>query len=90
MPGSDGRTPVRDAEAWLRFAFTPKLGPATQRKLLKAFGGPQEALDAPAAEVARTAGEPAAQALRTGADAAPARRTHWPANHGSSDPGSVG
>jgi DNA processing protein len=74
MPGSDGRTPVRDAEAWLRFALTPKLGPASQRKLLKAFGGPQEALDANPTAVARTAGEPAAQALRTGADAAAVRQ----------------
>jgi DNA processing protein len=31
-----------DAESWLRFALTPALGPAAQRKLLKAFGGPLE------------------------------------------------
>jgi DNA processing protein len=69
MAGADNAGPTGDAHAWLRLALTPKLGPAAQRKLLRAFGGPSEALDAAPADLVRAAGEPAAAALRSGADA---------------------
>jgi DNA processing protein len=70
MPGSDSDRAIDDVEAWLRFALAPKLGPAKQRRLLAAFGGPQEVLDAPAAEVTRVAGPAAADALSAAADSA--------------------
>jgi len=78
MPGADGREPIEGADAWLRLALTPKVGPATQRKLLQAFGGPRDVLEAAPAELARAAGEPAAIALRAGPDAELVRRSlHW-------------
>jgi DNA processing protein len=67
MPVSDGG--IHELEAWLRLAFTPQLGPAQQRKLLAAFGGPQEVLDATPGQLSRAAGTPAAAALSAGADA---------------------
>jgi DNA processing protein len=75
MPGADGPVSFEDAACWLRLALTPKLGPATQRKLLQAFGDPRQVLEAGAAELARAAGEPAATALRTGADPDLVRRS---------------
>ena len=68
MPGSDADGAIDDLEAWLRFALAPELGPAKQRKLLAAFGGPQEVLDATPAEVTRAAGVAAATALVASAD----------------------
>ena len=57
-----------ETKAWLELALIPKLGPAAQRKLLRAFGAPREALQASPIEVARAAGEAAAAALRSGPD----------------------
>jgi DNA processing protein len=68
MPGADANQPVEDADAWLQLALTPKLGPSTQRKLLQAFGGPREVLQAAPAELARVAGDSVVPALRAGAD----------------------
>lgn len=70
MPGSDSDGATHDLEAWLRLALAPKLGPAKQRQLLAAFGGPQEALGAAPAEVSRIAGAAAATALSAGVDTA--------------------
>jgi DNA processing protein len=85
MPGAVRPQPSKDADAWLRLALTPKLGPAAQRKLLRAFGGPQEALDAPPVELIRAVGERAVAALKAGADAELVHRTlDWlrePGNH---------
>jgi len=68
MPGPDSDGAIHELEAWLRFALAPKLGPAKQRKLLAAFGGPQEVLDAVPGEVTRVAGAAAATSLSAGAD----------------------
>jgi len=78
MLGADGLEPIEDADAWLRLSLTPKLGPAAQRKLLQVFGGPREVLEATSAELARASGEPAATALRAGADLDLVQRSiHW-------------
>ncbi|HTS54952.1 MAG TPA: DNA-processing protein DprA [Burkholderiales bacterium] len=78
MAGADDSGPPGDAHAWLQFALTPKLGPAAQRKLLRAFGGPREVLEAAGADLVRTAGESAAAALRSGADTTLVDETlHW-------------
>ena len=69
MPGADAYQPAEDTEAWLRLVLTPKLGPSTQRKLLRALGSPREVFEASPAELARAAGESAAAALLAGADA---------------------
>lgn len=50
--------------AWLRLLITPQLGPEAQRRLLSAFGGPQQVFDAPSAAWAQTLGSAAAQQLR--------------------------
>jgi DNA processing protein len=68
MPGADAHQPAEDAEAWLRFALTPGLGPSTQRKLLRALGGPREVLAASSSELVRAAGESVVSALHAGAD----------------------
>jgi DNA processing protein len=68
MAGTDRRAPAGEAEAWLRLALTPGLGPAAQRKLLRAFGGPQEVLDATPADLARVINVAATTALRNGPD----------------------
>jgi DNA processing protein len=85
MPGTGGDDPAGDAEAWLRFSLAPNLGPAAQRKLLSAFGSPQEVLAAPPTALARAAGESAAIALQSGPDTALVQRTlDWlqdPGNH---------
>ena len=64
-----------ETDAWLELALTPKLGPAAQRKLLRAFGAPREALRASPSEIARVAGETAAAALRSGPDSALVQRS---------------
>lgn len=55
----------RDLEAWLRLTFAPGLTNDAFRQLLVAFGGPQEILAAPRAELARAAHERAARAVLT-------------------------
>jgi len=67
--------PGGETEAWLELALTPKLGPAAQRKLLRAFGTPREALQASPREIAHAAGEAAAAALRSGPDSTLIRRS---------------
>ena len=64
-----GDNQASEAASWLRLVLTPHLGPASQRKLLSAFGSPQDVLNASAATAARVVGERAAAALRAGADA---------------------
>ena len=85
MPGADPHQPAEDTGAWLRLALTPKLGPSTQRKLLRAFRGPREILEASPAELVRAAGESAASALLAGADTGLVQRSiDWlqePGNH---------
>jgi DNA processing protein len=55
-------------QAWIEFASVPGLTSTAQRKLLAAFGGPGEVLQAAAGEVAAVVGQRAAQALREGPD----------------------
>ena len=85
MPGADAVRSPEDTEAWLRLVLTPGLGPAAQRKLLRAFRGPREALEAAPTELVRATGEAAALALRAGADAKLVQRSiEWlqePGNH---------
>ena len=85
MPGADAYRSPEDTEAWLRLVLTPGLGPAAQRKLLRAFRGPREALEAAPTELVRATGEAAALALRAGADAKLVQRSiEWlqePGNH---------
>lgn len=64
----DGSRASTDAEDWLRFTFAPGVTPGAQRKLLRTFGGPAEALEASAASVTGVVGEAAAAALRSGPD----------------------
>jgi DNA processing protein len=45
-----------DLAAWLRLLLTPGLGPAKQRRLLAAFGLPQQVFEAPSAALAGEAG----------------------------------
>jgi DNA processing protein len=70
MAGADAHQPADDTDAWLRLALTPKLGPSTQRKLLRAFGGPREVFEASPGELVRAAGESVASTLHPGADPA--------------------
>ena len=56
----------QDVEDWLRLGLTLHLGPASQRKLLSAFGSPQAVLSASHHAAARVVGETAAAALRAG------------------------
>ena len=65
---SKGTGVAGNAEAWLRLAFTPRLSPAAQRKLLTAFGGPAEALAASDADLGQVVGGTALAALRSGPD----------------------
>jgi DNA processing protein len=68
MAGTDRGASAAESLAWLRFALTPGLGPAAQRKLLRAFGGPQEVLDAAPADVAPLVNMVVSTALRQGPD----------------------
>lgn len=54
-----------DLEAWLRLSFAPGLTNEAFRQLLVAFGGPQEILATPRAELARAAHDRAARAVLT-------------------------
>lgn len=67
MPNNETRV-ATDTEAWLRLAFTSRLSPAVQRKLLSVFGGPAEVLAAGPGSLAQAAGEAASAALRSGPD----------------------
>jgi DNA processing protein len=57
-----------DLEGWLRFTSISGLGPASQRKLLSAFGSVEAALQASVADVIRVVGARAGDAWRVGAD----------------------
>jgi len=50
--------------AWLRLSFTPGVGPATARRLLAAFGLPQQVFEQGAAALAQVAGPSVAAALQ--------------------------
>jgi DNA processing protein len=55
-----------DAEDWLRLCLVPGVSGAAQRALLKAFGTPGKAADAPRSAVEEVAGREAAEALARG------------------------
>lgn len=55
-----------EAEAWLRLALIPQLGPAAFRKLLGDFSGPEAALSATPAALSRSVGDSLARAIATG------------------------
>ncbi|MEO8628843.1 MAG: DNA-processing protein DprA [Betaproteobacteria bacterium] len=59
---------VADAQSWLRFASVANLGPASQRKLLSAFGSPQEVFAASRADLLRVVSSTAVSALQAGPD----------------------
>lgn len=71
--------------AWLTLCLTPGLGAATIRKLLQAFGLPENIQSASIASVSRIAGEDGARALKSGVSEALVEKTlHWaslPGNH---------
>ncbi len=75
----------QDLTAWLRLSLVPGLGSEGQRRLLTAFGGPEKALAASRAALARQVGEVVAAAIKAGgADEAITATTAWleqPANH---------
>ncbi|MCM5571314.1 DNA-processing protein DprA [Burkholderiaceae bacterium FT117] len=58
---------ARDASApWLRLILTPGIGPAAVRRLLEAFGLPEDVLAAGHAKLSAAIGAPRAQALLAG------------------------
>lgn len=57
---------VQYATAWLRLTLTPGVTAGAQHALLKHFGSPHAALQAPREQVARVCGAPVAQALARG------------------------
>jgi len=66
--------------AWLRLLFTPGVGPATARDLLRAFGLPEDVLAAGRPALARAAGERLAAAIAgddPARDAAVERALQW-------------
>lgn len=75
----------QDLAAWLRLSLVPGLGSEGLRRLLTAFGGPERALAASRAALARQVGDAIATAIKAdGADEAVAAATAWleePANH---------
>ncbi len=74
-----------DIAAWLRLSLVPGLGSEGLRRLLTAFGGPERALAASRAALARHVGDAVAAAIKAGgADEAVAATGAWlgePANH---------
>ena len=74
-----------DLAAWLRLSLIPELGPASLRRLLTEFGGPEPILAASRGVLARHVGEAAAAAIKqTATDQALAAVAAWledPANH---------
>ncbi len=76
---------AEDLAAWLRLSLTPGLGSEGLRRLLAAFGGPEQALAASRAALARHVAEPVAAAIKQGGqDEAIAAVSAWlerPDNH---------
>jgi len=74
-----------DLAAWLRLSLAPGLGSEGFRRLLAAFGGPEQALAASRAALARHVAEPVAAAIKQGGqDQAVAAVSAWlerPDNH---------
>ena len=60
---------------WLRLTLVPGVSGEAQRALLKAFGSPRDAADAPAASIADVAGTAVANALARGPSTESIRRT---------------
>jgi DNA processing protein len=60
--------PSAELEAWLRLGLIPRLGPVSFRKLLSAFGSPEDALRASRARLASIIGSQLAEAVSTGPD----------------------
>ena len=75
----------KDAAAWLRLTLVPGVSPTAQRKLLRVFGLPEQALASRGRDVASVVGEEDAALLAKGPDAALLERTlRWldePAHH---------
>jgi DNA processing protein len=63
MPSNSPSLPADELLAWLRLAHSPGLGLAAARRLLAAFGSPQQAVAAGAATLRELAGSDGAQAL---------------------------
>lgn len=76
---------AEDLAAWLRLSLVPGLGSEGLRRLLAAFGGPEQALAASRAALARHVAEPVAAAIKQGGqDEAVAAVSAWleqPGNH---------
>jgi DNA processing protein len=76
---------TEDLTAWLRLTAVPGLGPAAMRRLLTEFGGPEAALAASRAALARQVGDAVAAAIKQpAAEAALNAVSAWledPANH---------
>ena len=76
---------AEDLAAWLRLSLVPGLGGDGLRRLLAAFGGPEQALAASRAALARHVAEPVAAAIKQGGqDEAVAAVGDWldqPGNH---------
>lgn len=76
---------AEDLAAWIRLSLAPGLGSESLRRLLAAFGGPEETLAATRAALARHVAEPVAAAIKQGGqDEAVAAVGAWldqPGNH---------
>jgi DNA processing protein len=76
---------AEDLAAWLRLSLAPGLGSEGLRRLLTAFGGPEQALAASRAALAQHVAEPVAAAIKQGGqDEAIAAVSAWleqPGNH---------
>ena len=57
---------AEDLIAWLRLSLVPGLGSGDLRRLLTAFGGPEQALAASHAALARHVADPLAAAIKQG------------------------
>jgi DNA processing protein len=57
---------MNEAEAWLRLALIPGLGPVAFREILSAFGSPESALDAPHGALSRLVGDELTTAIHRG------------------------
>jgi DNA processing protein len=64
----------QDRSDWLRFTLVPGISRAAQRTLLRAFGSPGGALEAPVSEVARHLGPEAMPSWKRGPDPATLER----------------
>lgn len=70
MTFGSGAARREDHEAWLRFLLIPGVSGSNQRRLLREFGTPSDALHATASQLEHLIGREAALACRHGADPA--------------------